>query len=74
MTKDRMPPATVPRITARNDSDSSRPLPRDSTEGARISGIAPYLAGTKKAECVPIRNTVASTRTGPICRCWTEPR
>jgi hypothetical protein len=52
-------------MTARNDSDSKTPLPRDSICGCRISGMAPYLAGTKKALCVPIRNTVDSTRYGP---------
>ncbi len=27
--------------------------------------MTPYLAGTKKAECMPIKKTVDSTRYGP---------
>ena len=34
----------------------------ESMRGVRISGMAPYLAGTKKALCMPIRKTVESTR------------
>ena len=32
---------------------------------AEISGMTPYLAGTKKALCVPIRKTVKRTIHGP---------
>ncbi len=67
-----MPPLTVPRITARNESDSSTPLPRESMFGCKISGIMPYFAGTKKALCSPIRNTVERTIHGPYAD-WRAP-
>src|SRR3712207_7126248 len=38
-TNDRMPPDTVPRMTARNERDSRRPFPRDNRCGWRISGM-----------------------------------
>ncbi len=60
-----MPPQTVPRMTAKKESDSSTPLPRESMCGWRISGMAPYLAGTKKALCMPIKKTVDRTIHGP---------
>src|SRR4051794_9673920 len=65
---DMTPPHTVPRMTARKDSDSSTPLPRDSMREVRISGMAPYLAGTKKALCMPMRKTVDSTTQAPADR------
>ena len=53
------------------------PFPFDSWSGGRISGMTPYLAGTKNAECVPIRNTAASTShgadAGSPCRPEPEP-
>src|SRR5262245_30648248 len=52
-------------MTARKERDSNRPLPRESCSGGRISGMTPYLAGTKKAEWVPMRKTVARTIHGP---------
>jgi len=42
------------------------PLPRERSWDWRISGIAPYLAGTKNAECMPMRNTHDSTSHGPV--------
>src|SRR5262245_49354224 len=68
-----MPPQTVPSITAKNDNDSKMPLPRDRSCGASISGIAPYLAGTKNAECVPIKKTVDNTIHGPAGSPRSEP-
>ena len=62
---DSTPPATVPKITARNDSDSRMPLPFDNWSGGKISGITPYFAGTKNAEWVPIRKTQPSTSHDP---------
>ncbi len=36
--------------------------------------MTPYLAGTKKALCVPMRKTVDSTMDGPrTCISWAEP-
>ena len=64
------PPHTVPRMTARKLSDSRSPLPLLSKCGGRISGITPYLAGTKNAECMPMRNTQPSTIIGPS---WSWP-
>ena len=68
-----MPPQTVPRITAKKESDSSNPFPLASRCGCKISGMAPYLAGTKNALWVPIRKTVDNTSTGPSQCCWTLP-
>ena len=48
-------------MLARKVVDSRMPLPRDRICGCRISGIEPYLAGAKKAACVPIMNTVDMT-------------
>ena len=62
---DRAPPQTVPRMTARNDSDSRMPLPRDSRCACMISGMAPYLAGTKNVLCNPMPKTAATTTYGP---------
>src|SRR5262245_51275804 len=52
-------------MTARKERDSSKPLPRESCSGGRISGMIPYLAGTKKAEWVPMRKTQPRTIQGP---------
>ena len=37
--------------------------------GCRISGMAPYLAGAKKAACVPIRKTQDRTIQAPDAAC-----
>src|SRR5262249_28214268 len=54
----RTPPNTVPKIFATKLVPSSSPLPRDKIDVCKISGIMPYLAGTKNALWVPIKNTI----------------
>src|SRR6185312_9709342 len=41
---------------------SSKPLPHESFRSGSSSGNEPYLDGPKKALCVPMRNTQASSR------------
>ena len=57
------PPNTVPRMLAMKLLPSSSPLPRDRIEVSRISGNMPYLAGTKNALWVPIKNTTDTNST-----------
>ena len=54
--------ATVPRMMAMNVPSSRMPLPHDSFRSGSSSGSEPYLDGPKMALCVPIRNTLASSR------------
>ena len=62
---------SVPSRIARKVPISSSALPPTSSSVSSTCGSSPYLAGEKKVECAPIRNSAASSST---MSCSAKPR
>src|SRR5215469_12724679 len=56
---ERLAPATVPVIAARNVPNSRTPLPQDKRFSGRISGNSPYFDGPNSAPWVLARKSAA---------------
>ncbi len=62
-TVNRRLPIVVPKMMAKNVVISITPLTRDSAVIGTISGMMPYFAGLKSADCSDIRNSTVSMST-----------